>query len=77
MFQAMLLGPWISMTGGQRVVSGWVVKPNQKDLLFVKQLLETGKVVPVIDRCYKLSEVPAAIGYVEKGHAHGKVIITK
>ncbi len=76
MFQAMLLGPWISMTGGQRVVAGWVVKPNQTDLLFVKELLETGKIVPVIDRCYTLSEVPEAIGYVEKGHAHGKVLIT-
>ena len=76
MFQAMFLGPWISITESKRVVAGWVVKPNQKDLVFVKELLESGKVVPVIDRCYTLSEVPAAIGYVEKGHAHGKVIIT-
>ena len=42
----------------------------------MKELLETGKVVPVIDRRYPLSEVPEAIRYLEEGHARGKVIIT-
>ncbi|MEW9671575.1 zinc-binding dehydrogenase [Ammoniphilus sp. 3BR4] len=42
----------------------------------MKELLEAGKVKPVIDRCYKLSEVPEAIRYFEKGHAQGKVVIT-
>jgi NADPH:quinone reductase-like Zn-dependent oxidoreductase len=51
-------------------------KPNQKDLVFVKELLEAGKVVPVIDRRYPLSEVPEAIRYLEEGHAKGKVVIT-
>ena len=50
--------------------------PNQKDLLFIKELLETGRIKPVIDRRYPLSEVPEAVRYVEAGHATGKVVIT-
>jgi NADPH:quinone reductase-like Zn-dependent oxidoreductase len=53
-----------------------LVKPNQNDLVFMKELLETGKVVPVIDRCYPLGEVPEALRYIEEGHAQGKVVIT-
>jgi NADPH:quinone reductase-like Zn-dependent oxidoreductase len=51
-------------------------KPNQKDLVFVKELLEAGKVVPVIDRRYPLGETAEAIRYLEAGHAQGKVVIT-
>lgn len=75
MSQAMLLGPWISMTGSKKM-GNLLAKPNQKDLVFVKELLEAGKVVPVIDRRYTLSEVPEAIRYLEEGHAKGKVVIT-
>ncbi len=50
--------------------------PNQKDLVFMKELLEAGKVVPVIDRRYPLSEVPEALRYLGEGHAKGKVVIT-
>ena len=75
MSQAMLLGPWISMTGSKKM-GNLLAKPNQKDLVFVKELLEAGKVVPVIDRRYTLSEVPEAIRYLEAGHAQGKVVIT-
>jgi NADPH:quinone reductase-like Zn-dependent oxidoreductase len=75
MFQAMLLGPWISMTGSKKM-GNLLVRPNQKDLVFMKELLEAGKVVPVIDRRYPLSEVPEAIRYLEEGHALGKVVIT-
>jgi len=50
--------------------------PNKKDLVFIQELLEAGKVVPVIDRTYPLSEVPEAIRYLETGHARGKVVIT-
>jgi NADPH:quinone reductase-like Zn-dependent oxidoreductase len=53
-----------------------VGKPNQKDLVFLKELLEAGKVVPVIDRQYPLNEVAEAIRYLEEGHAKGKVVIT-
>jgi NADPH:quinone reductase-like Zn-dependent oxidoreductase len=75
LFQALLLGPWMSRTGGKKLAT-LSAKPNQKDLAFMNELLEAGKVVPVIDRCYPLHEVPEAIRYLETGHAKGKVIIT-
>lgn len=74
-FQAMLLGPLLSMTGRQKM-GNLLAKPNQKDLAFVKQLLEAGQVVPVIDRCYPLSEVSEALRYLGEGHAKGKIVIT-
>lgn len=74
-FQAMLLGSWMSITGGKKM-GGVAAKPNPRDLGFIKELLEAGKVVPVIDRRYTLSEVPDAIRYLEAGHARGKVVIT-
>jgi NADPH:quinone reductase-like Zn-dependent oxidoreductase len=76
MTQAMIQGPWISMTGSKKMSNMGVAKPNQKDLAFMKELLESGKVKPVIDRCYPLSEVPDALRYLEAGHARGKVVIT-
>ena len=74
-FQAMLLGPWMSRTGGKKM-SGLAAKPNKKDLAFIKELLEAGKVKPVIDRRYKLSELAEALRYLGEGHARGKVVIT-
>ena len=74
-FQAMLMGSWMSETGGRKM-GGVSAKRNQKDLAFLKELVEAGKVVPVIDRRYPLSEVPEAIRYLEEGHAQGKVVIT-
>ncbi len=74
-FQAMLLGPWMSRNSSQKM-GNLSSKPNNKDLDFLKELLEAGKVIPVIDRCYPLSEVADAIRYVEEGHAQGKVVIT-
>jgi NADPH:quinone reductase-like Zn-dependent oxidoreductase len=74
-FQGMLLGPFISMTGAQKMGS-MLAKPSQKDLVFVKELIEAGKVVPVIDRRYPLSETAEAVRYYGKGHARGKVVIT-
>ena len=73
--QAMLLGPLMSETGGKKMVNV-SAKVNQKDLEFIKDLLETGKVVPVIDKRYPFSEVPEAFRYFGEGHARGKVVIT-
>jgi len=53
-----------------------LMRPSQKDLVFMKELLETGKVVPVIDRRFTLSEVAEAIRHYGEGHARGKVVIT-
>jgi NADPH:quinone reductase-like Zn-dependent oxidoreductase len=75
LFQAMLLGPVMSMNGSKKM-AGLLMKPNKEGLIFMKELLEAGKVVPVIDRRYPLREVPEAIRYLEEGHARGKVIIT-
>lgn len=75
MMQAMLLGPWYSRSGRQKM-GNLLAKPNQQDLAFVKALIEDGKVVAVIDRCYPLSETADAIRYLEEGHAQGKVVIT-
>ena len=75
LFQAMLLGPWISMTGSKKM-GNLMAKLNQKDLVFMKDLLEAGKVVPVIERRYPLSQVAEALRYLEEGHAKGKVVIT-
>ena len=74
-YQAMLLGPWISMTGTKKM-GNLMAKPNTKDLGFVKELLEEGKVIPVIDRRYPLSETAEALRYLEAGRARGKVVIT-
>ena len=75
MFEVMLLGPWITMRGSQKM-GNMLVKSTQKDLVFLRELMDAGKVVPVIDRRYPLSEVADAIRYLEEGHAKGKVIIT-
>jgi NADPH:quinone reductase-like Zn-dependent oxidoreductase len=75
MFQAMFLGPWISKTGNQKM-GGITAKISQKDLVFLKELLEARKVVPVIERRYPLSQAAEAVRYLEEGHARGKVVIT-
>jgi NADPH:quinone reductase-like Zn-dependent oxidoreductase len=75
MFQAMLLGPLISRTGRQKMGNS-AHKPNKKDLIFMKELIEAGKVTPVIDRRFPLRDVADAIRYLEAGHAQGKVVIT-
>ncbi len=72
---ALILGPLISMTGSKKV-SQFMHKPNVKDLVFIKELLEAGNVVPVIDRRYLLSEVAEAFREYGERHPSGKVVIT-
>lgn len=73
-FQALLLGPLLSMMGRQQFKTV-VAKPNRADLDLMRALVEEGKVTPMIDRRYPLSEVAEAIRYLERGHAQGKVVI--
>jgi NADPH:quinone reductase-like Zn-dependent oxidoreductase len=74
-FQATLLGALISMTGSKKLGSMFA-KPNPKDYVFLIELFEAGKVVPVIDRRYPLSEVAEALRYYGEGHTQGKIVIT-
>ncbi len=53
-----------------------MAKLSREDLVMMGELMEAGKVTPIIDRCYRLSEVPEAIRYLERRHARGKVVIT-
>ena len=75
MFQAMLLGPLMSMKSHKKMVS-LMAKTTTQHLEFLKGPLEAGKVVPVIDRCYSLREGVDAVHYLEQGHAKGKVVIS-
>ena len=72
--QTVLLGPWISLIGSKRM--GLVLHKPNKDLPFMIELFEAGKVVSVIDRRYPLGEVAEALRYFGEGHAQGKLVIT-
>jgi NADPH:quinone reductase-like Zn-dependent oxidoreductase len=65
-----------SVGESRKVVTFFLAQLNKDDLVFLQELLEAGKVTPVIDRTYPLSETPEAIRYLEAGHAKGKVVIT-
>jgi len=71
---ALLFGPLLSI--GRQKLGNVLVKPSQADLLFLKELCEAGKIRPTIDRRFPLREVPAAVRYLEDGHARGKIVIT-
>lgn len=75
MFEHMAIAPLRSMIGGGKVGMMGTAKTNKPDLLHLQKLLETGKIVPVIDRRYSLSETADAIRYLETMRARGKVII--
>jgi NADPH:quinone reductase-like Zn-dependent oxidoreductase len=66
----------ISKTGSKQIGFMGIAKVNQKDLVLLKDLLEAGKVKPLIERCYPLSETAEAARYLEEGHAQGKIVIT-
>jgi len=76
MLQHALLGPLIAKARNRKWAPLGSENPTKEHLEVLKKLLEDGKVVPVIDRRYPLSELAEAIGYVETGHARGKVVIT-
>jgi NADPH:quinone reductase-like Zn-dependent oxidoreductase len=73
--QAMLLGPLLSLIGSKKM-RFFIANMNKKDLVFLKDLIEAGKVVPVIDRRYPLSDAAEALRYLEEGHAQGKIVLT-
>ena len=75
-FQALLLGPLLSRIGGKKIGFMGIATTSIEDLLFLKELLEAGKVVPVIDKSYPLNETAAAIRYLIEEHGRGKVVIT-
>jgi NADPH:quinone reductase-like Zn-dependent oxidoreductase len=65
----------LSQFAGQKLVT-FLARPNKEDLTVMHDLMKAGKVTPVIDKRYTLSEVPAAIRYLEERHARGKVVIS-
>jgi NADPH:quinone reductase-like Zn-dependent oxidoreductase len=75
LLQGALLAPVLNLIGNKRI-RGVMGRPNHDELMALKALLETGTIVPVIDRTYSLAEVPSAIRYLLDGHARGKVVIT-
>jgi NADPH:quinone reductase-like Zn-dependent oxidoreductase len=75
LLQSVILGPLISRLGKKKT-RFFFAKRNKKDLLFLKELLETSKITPIIDRRYPLSQAAEALRYHEEGHARGKVVIT-
>jgi NADPH:quinone reductase-like Zn-dependent oxidoreductase len=75
LFQILLLGPWIRAITGRKIRI-LAVKPSLKDMVYITELYEAGKVVPVIDRRYPLSEVPEALRYLGEGRTQGKVVIS-
>jgi NADPH:quinone reductase-like Zn-dependent oxidoreductase len=66
---------FLSNFTGQKFVT-YIAKLTKDDLNVLRDLMQSGKVSPVIDRTYKMSETQAAVRYLEEGHAHGKVVIT-
>jgi NADPH:quinone reductase-like Zn-dependent oxidoreductase len=75
LFQTMLLGPWLSMFGDKKM-SSMLSQPTTEDLTFIKELIEAGKIKPIVDRRYSLSETAEACRYLDEGHAKGKIVIT-
>jgi len=75
LFEIFLLGPWIRMATSKNV-RVLAVQRSRKNLEAITELCEAGKVIPVIDKRYPLSDVPEALRYLGEGHARGKLVIT-
>jgi NADPH:quinone reductase-like Zn-dependent oxidoreductase len=77
LLEGTFLGPLISMTGSRKTAVMWWWKPfKQEDVAFLVELIDAGKLAPVIDRRYPLNDVPEALRYMENGNSRGKVVIT-
>lgn len=74
--QAMLIGPLVSYLGGKKMGYMGIAKINQEDLVFIRELIEARRVIPVIDRDYPLEATAEAIRYLVEDHATGKIVIT-
>jgi NADPH:quinone reductase-like Zn-dependent oxidoreductase len=74
--QALLLGSLISRFGNKKIGFMGIAKTSKEDLLVIKELLEAGKIVPIIDKCYPLNATAEAIKYLIEEHGRGKVVIT-
>jgi NADPH:quinone reductase-like Zn-dependent oxidoreductase len=70
LFKPLLLSPFV-----RQKLRRFLSVPNHKDLVVLEQLIESGKLRPVIDNTYSLDQVPAALAYIEEGHARGKVVV--
>lgn len=75
MLQTMLLGRWLSKSGGKQMISMGIASINQQDLTFIQEQLTASQIAPVIDHCYSLDDLPAAMHYYEAVHPQGKVVI--
>lgn len=75
-FESLLLGSFVSQKGGKQLSNMGISKVNQEDLVYLAELLKTGKIKPVIDRRYPLEQIAEAFRYVEDRHPQGKVVIT-
>lgn len=75
LFQTITLGSMTSWTGSKKM-SSFLQRQNQTDLIYMKELLEAGKVKPVMDKNFKMSEAKEAFRYFEEGHAKGKIVLT-
>jgi NADPH:quinone reductase-like Zn-dependent oxidoreductase len=74
LLQILFVGPWIGRTTGRKIRI-LAVRPNLEDIVLMTELIQAGKLVPVIDRRYRLIEVPEALAYLGEGRAKGKVVI--
>jgi len=72
----LLTAPLVSRLRRKQKLVSFIAKRNKEDLTLLKELMEAGKVTPVIDRSYSLREVPEALRYLGEGHARGKLVIT-